>query len=92
MYVEHKNTIRDGRSTAYKLLTLLTLYRLLALPTLFILLKLLYTAKTLACMPALACMPILLGKVLLEWADAILSKKSYGVDRWNGYPLDCFDY
>ena len=40
MYVEHKNTIRDGRSTAYKLLTLLTLYRLLALPTLFILLKL----------------------------------------------------
>ena len=41
MYVEHKNTIRDGRSTAYKLLTLLTLYRLLALPTLFILLKLL---------------------------------------------------
>ena len=51
MYVEHKNTIRDGRSTAYKLLTLLTLYRLLALPTLFVLLKLLYTAKTLACMP-----------------------------------------
>ena len=48
MYVEHKNTIRDGRSTAYKLLTLLTLCRLLALPTLFILLKLLYTAKTYA--------------------------------------------
>ena len=86
MYVEHKNTIRDGRSTAYKLLTLLTLYRLLALPTLFILLKLLYTAKT------LACMHILLGKVLLEWADAILSEISYGVDRWNGLPLDCFDY
>ena len=51
MYVEHKNTIRDGRSTAYKLLTLLTLFTLLTLLTLFILLKLLYTATALACMP-----------------------------------------
>ena len=45
--------------------TWFTLLTLLTLLTLFILFKLLYTAKT------LACMPTLLGKVttLLEWAE-----------------------
>ena len=45
------------------MLTWFTLLTLLTLLTLFILFKLLYTAKT------LACMPTLLGKVttLLEW-------------------------
>ena len=45
--------------------TLLTPFTLLTLLTLFILFKLLYTAKT------FACMPTLLGKVttLLEWAE-----------------------
>ena len=34
---------------------------------------------------------ILLGKVrtLLEWADEFLSKVSFGVGDWSGYPLDC---
>ena len=58
--------------------TLFTWFTLLSWLTLFILFKLLYTAQTEACMP----LPILLGKVrtLLEWADALLSKKLEWMD------------
>ena len=31
--------------------------------------------------------------MLLEWADALLSKKLDDVLEWvSGYPLDCYDY
>ena len=75
----------------YKLLTLLTLLTwltLLTLLTLFILLKLLYTAKTLACMPW--------GRLERYWKLllSIWTKCWSGVgDGWSGwYPLDCCDY
>ena len=52
--------------------------------------KLLYTAKTLACMSN-----ILLGKVrtVMKLEVELLRKMpDERVGEWSGYPLDCYDY
>ena len=84
----NKNTVRDE----LRVLTCVYTVYIIAIILLFILFKLLFTAETVACMPN--CLYILLKNVrmLLEWADALLSKKWEWVTSDGWYRLDCYDY